>query len=332
MDVHKSESKGYASRHAEVQQYISKLKARNNKSLNLSKKIINISPESYKRSYIIAIPSYKRSDIIQTKTLAVLKKHNINPSRINIFVANEEEYKIYKEAIPSDLYNKIIIGELGLKNQRNFISNYYPEGVNIVQMDDDIEKIVELKQKTHSYNSKSTTLKSFNLNKIYNKTPKRNRRVKPIEHLDSFIKSAFKLCKLKSVYLWGVYPLPNPFFMTDKITTNLQFIVGPMWGMINRHKPELQLTMDEKENTQRTLQFYTLDGSVIRFNYIGIKTNYYKNKGGMQAESKDRRTEALKSVLDLHEQYPSLTRVKLSSKGRMPELHLVNLNEKVKTV
>ena len=75
--------------------------------------------------YIIAIPSYKRSDIIQTHTLAVLNKHNINPSHITIFVANQEESDIYTKAIPSSLYNTIVIGVLGLKNQRNFISDYY---------------------------------------------------------------------------------------------------------------------------------------------------------------------------------------------------------------
>ena len=41
------------------------------------------------KPYIIAIPSYKRSDIIQKKTLHLLQKHNISISRIYIFVAKK---------------------------------------------------------------------------------------------------------------------------------------------------------------------------------------------------------------------------------------------------
>ena len=55
-----------------------------------------------------------------------------------------EKYDLYKSKIPKTLYHKLVIGVKGLKNQRNYISNYYPEGTHIVQMDDDLEKIVQL--------------------------------------------------------------------------------------------------------------------------------------------------------------------------------------------
>jgi hypothetical protein len=38
----------------------------------------------------IAIPSYQRSDQLKGKTLRVLEKHNIDPSMVDIFVANDE--------------------------------------------------------------------------------------------------------------------------------------------------------------------------------------------------------------------------------------------------
>ena len=98
----------------------------------------------YEDNYIIAIPSYNRADTIQTKTLAVLQQNNINPIHIHIFVANKEQYDIYNKVIPEHLYGKIIIGLLGLKNQRNYINDYYQEGTHIVEMDDDISSIVQL--------------------------------------------------------------------------------------------------------------------------------------------------------------------------------------------
>ena len=256
-------------------------------------------PQQVFQDYAIAIPSYKRSDIIQTHTLAVLNRHNIKPEHITIFVANQEEYDIYINSVPKFLYNNIVIGLLGLKNQRNFITKYYPEGNNIVEMDDDIKNIMQLVVK------KDTT-----------KTTKKT--VKPIEDLDAFIRRAFEMCIESNIFLWGVYPLVNPHFMTYKITTDLRFIVGPMWGMINRHRKDLQLTVDEKENSERTLQFWVADGAVLRFNNVGIETKYYKNKGGMQSEGKDRKQEALKSVYYLNKMYPTLTKISLKKKnGKM---------------
>jgi len=107
------------------------------------------------------------------------------------------------------------------------------------------------------------------------------------------------------------------------MTTDLRFIVGPMWGIINRHRPELKLTIDEKENAERTLQHWVIDHAVLRFNNIGIETKYYKNKGGMQNEGKNRKTEALKSVYYLHKKYPQLTKIYLGKKSGVPEIKMI---------
>ena len=88
-------------------------------------------------TYVIAIPSYNRSEILINKTLKFLKDCEINPKLINIFVANDEEYKIYNSAIPKELYGKLIIGKKGIANQRKFISYYFPKGKNILSIDDD---------------------------------------------------------------------------------------------------------------------------------------------------------------------------------------------------
>jgi hypothetical protein len=271
--------------------------------------------------YIIAIPSYNRPELIQVKTLALLYKHNINSKLIYIFVSDREQYDLYKGKIPSHLYNKLIIGVKGLKNQRNYINNYYPEGYHIVEMDDDIDKIVQLiVRKT----TRKTIRKS--LQKNIKTVDKIHKTTKPIENLDQFIKDAFKRCVSNGIFLWGVYPLANPYFMTDTITNDLRFIVGPFWGMINRHREDLQLTIDEKENSERTLQNWVIDGTVLRFNNIGIETKYYKNKGGLQNNSKEpnyRQKEALKSAHYLHHKYPSLTKIHLSKKSGVPEIKLL---------
>lgn len=254
-------------------------------------------------NYTIAIPSYKRNILLEEKTLNILKKNKISSNKIYIFVANKTEYNKYTNTIPKNLYNKIIIGKKGLKNQRNFISSYFKEGQYIVQLDDDLEDILQMSLK--------------------NKSP----ILKQIINLDTFIKKAFKICLGKNAYIWGVYPLANAYFMNtskNKVSTDLKFIVGPMWGIINRHHKDLEITINEKEDTERTLKYYLNDGIVVRFNHITFKTKYYKNQGGMQSENKNRKEEAMKSAIYLTKKYPNHTKLDLSKKSGFPEVRLIN--------
>ncbi len=301
--------------------------------------------------YIIVIPSYNRVDIIQVKTLALLRRHGISSTKINIFVANQEEYDLYNKTINKQLYNKLIIGVIGLKNQRNFIMKYYPEGTHIVHMDDDLDNIVELvitkkNKSSRQQNHTNNITNNITNNKVFNKSSKSGKSsiksikssiksiksvksIKPITNLHKFIVKAFNICNDNKIFLWGVYPLANAYFMTPSTTTDLRFIVGPFWGIINRHKPELQLTINEKENSERTLQHWTYDKTVLRFNYIGIDTKYYTNKGGLQAEGKNRQAEALTSVHYLHNKYPTLTKIYLGKKSGMPELKFIKQKQKI---
>jgi hypothetical protein len=270
--------------------------------------------KSINDSYIIAIPSYNRPDLIQVKTLALLHRHEIPASKITIFVANQEQHDLYKKKIPEWLYGNLVVGVLGLRNQRNFIMDYYPEETHIVQMDDDLNKIMELIIQPRTSKRGSRTSR---------RSSRSTRQMRPIINLDEFIKNAFEICHDKGIFLWGVYPLANARFMTPKMTTDLRFIVGPFWGIINRQRPDLRITIDEKENAERTLQHYTIDGAVLRFNNVGIETRYYKNKGGMQDEGKDRKEEARKSVYYLHKKYPKLTKIYLGKKSGVPEIRML---------
>ena len=255
-------------------------------------------------NYVIAIPSYKRSESIGDKTLRVLTDNGISPKKIFIFVANKAEEKDYEKNVDRKLYNKLIVGVKGLRNQRNFITKYYPEGKEIVELDDDIEEISQL---------------------VLGKT-KEQSKLKIISDLDSFFKDAFKKCKEHGAHLWGVYPVYNAFFMSKKINNDLRFIVGPLWGKINRHSNKFKLHLNEKEDVERTLRNYDADKTVIRFNDIVIKTKYYKTPGGMQYEKKNRQKEAMKSAKYLIKEYPNYTTLWLGKKSGHPEVRLKDKN------
>jgi hypothetical protein len=61
------------------------------------------------KDYIICIPSYKRAQVCNNKTLTTLEKNNIPASKIYVYVANQEEYTLYKEKLDPKLYHQLIV-------------------------------------------------------------------------------------------------------------------------------------------------------------------------------------------------------------------------------
>lgn len=204
-----------------------------------------------------AIPSYSRVDILKSHTLNLLEYYKIPKKQIYIFVV-EEEYNVYLDALPD--YKNIIIGIKGLYKQRNFITNYFKEGQYLVNLDDDIKKINSLD----------------------------NTNLLQLDNFITFINKAFKLCKEYNAYIWGISQTNNPYFMRDSITFDFAFLVGHLWGNINRHSSNLQITMDIKEDYERCIKYWLKDKTLIKFNYVSADTIIYDTKGGLQIDYLDR--------------------------------------------
>lgn len=285
--------------------------------------LITQKPNTLIYPYVIAIPSYQRSKIIITKTLRTLFNYNISPDLITIFLANKGEYIIYSKSFkeykntepkPDVKYIKflnsisMVIGEKGLKNQRNYISNFYLDKQKIIQMDDDIEGVKML---------------------VVDKEDEKNRKkwsLIDVPNLHQLIIDTFKMSENVGAFLWGIYPIANPYFMSPKVTSVLKFIVGPMFGIINRKDGSLNISIDEKENVERTLKYFVKDGAVLRLNNVTVITKYYSNPGGMQADKnakKKRMLNAEKSAQYLHKKYPDLTKIFYRKKTKRPEIKLL---------
>jgi hypothetical protein len=249
--------------------------------------------------YIIAIPTYQRVKILKDRTIKLLEKHKISKNKIHLFVANQKE-KIEYETVLKDY--KIIVGEKGLKNQRNIIQNYFPANTNILQIDDDIKDLFVLR---------------FN----NNENKYKRKEMVSIPDLDKFIKFAFQHTRDNGYFLWGVYPIDNEYFMYDKISYDLRLIVGPFFGIINRHNNTLKNTIEEKEDVERTIKYYKKDNGVVRFNAVCVRTNYYKTPGGM-GTLESRIENANKSIEYLLKKYPEYVKVKAKKSG-MPDVKLI---------
>lgn len=215
-------------------------------------------------NYRIAIPSYKRAETLRNKTLSMLKAHNINPEKIDVFCANEEERDLYEKTLEKGTYNRIVVGVVGMMNIRNFIQDYYSEGTSVVCIDDDIKDVVKI--------SKNGA-----------------REYSAIENLENFFQYAFAVTAEAGAKYWGIYAAANPFFMKRSICCGLYYLIGSFWGMVVTHSKDLYVTMDDKEDFERSVRAYLKHGKVIRMNFVTVKSAYYTEKGGMQEERTEER-------------------------------------------
>ena len=244
-------------------------------------------------NYVVAIPTYNRSQVISNKTLHTLKEGGVPKSRIYIFVANKEQGEMYKEAVHSTLYNQIIIGKIGIANQRKFISNWFPEGQYIISIDDDVEEL-----------------------QILNKS---GEKLNKIKNITAFFQTAYNLLKQEKLYIWGIYPVRNAFFMKQTITTDLRFIIGVLFGYINRHNKKLEpsIKAESKEDYEQTILYYKMDGGVLRFNFITPKTKF-NSEGGL---GKDRQKMNSDAANYLKKTYPEIITI-FHRKNGMTEVKL----------
>ena len=203
--------------------------------------------------YKIAIPSYKRAVTIQNKTLKLLNEHNIDKNKITIFVADEEEKKIYNDSLHKEY--KIVVGVHTIGEQRNFIERYYNVGEKIMMFDDDLDGMFVK-----------------NKNKLI-----------PINDIENdFILKGFNECEKNKCNLFGLYAAANAYFMKHRIYKKLCYIPGGVFGVIINHDPFLKRVTNHGEDYEYSIRQYIKNKKLIRFDDITIKSKFFKEKGGLQ--------------------------------------------------
>ena len=248
--------------------------------------------------YSIVIPSYKRPEGCRDKTLVVLHHYKVPKEKIFVVVADKEQQKAYEAVLDPKTYGKILIGVPGLPEVRNWIFNHFPKGVPLVSCDDDISGFIE-----------------------YTSSTKRHER--PLRSLKEIIKRGFSECKKADCRFWGVYPSANGFFMKPTVSTDLKFCVGPFWGCFNpKSDVKIDIGQGEKEDYQRTIQFFQKDGAVVRLNFVAPKTAVYKTPGGLQFGNRLKREhQTIKKML---KRYPGWIKLNPTRKSKMPEIRLMD--------
>jgi hypothetical protein len=216
--------------------------------------------------YVVAIPSYKRQNELINKSLKTLKAGGVSANRIHIFVANNEERDIYEKEVPKELYGKIVVGVKGITAQRKFIVKYFPENKYIVSIDDDVEQIEKMDGPT---------------------------KLVKIKNVDKFFRDGYDALKKHGLYIWGIYPVRNPFFMKPKVSTDLKFIIGVLRGFINRHSKDLEPSegAETKEDYEQSILYFKKYGGVLRYNNVTTKTKF-NAPGGLGTDRHERNKSA----------------------------------------
>ena len=200
----------------------------------------------------------------------MLKQGKVSASVVHIFVANEEEKEAYEKAVPKELYFKIVVGVVGITNQRRFIVEYFKENQYVVSIDDDVERIEKMNGPT---------------------------KLVKISNVDQFFKTAYSDIVKKDLYIWGIYPVRNPFFMKPKVTTDFK----------------------EKEDYEQSILYFLKDGGVLRYNNITIKTKFHGEGGLGKVEGRFENNK--KAAEYLNKKYPDLVSV-FHRKNGMSEVRL----------
>jgi hypothetical protein len=142
-----------------------------------------------------------------------------------------------------------------------------------------------------------------------------------------FFQLAFHECQRVGAFMWGVYPVWNPYFRRDRpeITYSLSYIIAAFHGIINRpHLTAIRLVTSRqnpyKEDVERSILYFKHDGILVRFNRIGFKTKYYGTTGGL-GPFEDRLKPSEEAVRMLQQEYPDYGAI-VHRKSGMAEFRL----------
>lgn len=238
----------------------------------------------------VAIPSYKRADTLASKTLPELVRLGVEPGSITIFLSDESELDEYRAAVGPG--PALVAGALGVGPNRNFIHHYWAEGERVVSIDDDVKTIL-IKRNDQLLDP-----------------------IEPWEAAEAF-SDAFTVA---DDGLWGVHPVPNAYFQRFKLSQDLRYIAAGLYGFTTRADPALDVTLEDKEDFERSIKWYLADGRVTRLNWIGLKTAGYHGAGGMQVTRTPERVDW--SARELARRYPELAHLNLKKKSGWAEVRL----------
>lgn len=249
--------------------------------------------------YAIAIPSYKRAELLEQTTLEYLIASNVDMRRLSIFVSNEAERDEYKRRFGAKLVRWDGRDLTNVTEKFNAIHFAYEPGTQVFVMEDDIEGLV---MGGPGADGKPSNAKKDAL------------------ELDQIVRMGFE--RIANGGIWGIAPHSNGYFFTGKVSNTLRLVVAHAFGFIATRDPDLAVSQIAKSDYERTCRYFIKYGETWRLDMVGVKTDSYTQAGGMQADlAREQRLKAeTESCAYLVRRYPHLLKLNTKKKSLFPEL------------
>lgn len=257
-------------------------------------------------TYRVAINSAGRAETLATKTLPLLLDRGVALDRVTVYLPDMTDITEYAPHLPDAVMIEVaehdpldkrieIVGvePVGLGRARNHVIARSEPGDRVVFIDDDLTDVVRV-------TSKTTT--------------------EPVTDLDGYFRSMFRDAEAAASTLWGIYPVNNPYFGRPRHTYDLRYICGGLFGVTVTGRPSEFVTLDDKEDFERSVRHYLADGHVLRDEGVRIGTTGYAGAGGMQMSRTSERIDL--SARWLVETFPDLCSLNTAKKSGKTEVRL----------
>lgn len=253
--------------------------------------------------YEIAIPSYKRVDVLNKATLATLVRLGADLSRVTVWTANDEQRKVYEAGLKPKVRVRTALP--GVMAARQHYHSAYKVGTPILNLDDDV---YGLRQKDG------------------------DKLKEPDMTLDEIVKLAFRVCEKTGARIWGINPVTNGWFMRDEIRVGLWFICAIFYGSYAGDKEMLGERVTDPSTTsvedfEMSIKSYVAHGANVRLDYLTPTTKYFAAGGIKESLAErgiDRKEEHLRQCQTLEAAYPDYCAVRMKA-GDVPIVRLKNV-------
>ena len=247
-------------------------------------------------TYQVAIPSYKRPRWLAERTLNALISGKVPSKQITVFVHdNDPHLDAYVDIAESLGVNLKATPARGIIEQRQYIHDSYPDGTELVQVDDDVSGYSRLHEG----------------------------KLAPARSVDKLFSSSFTITKREGLTAWGLYPVNNHFFMKPGYSTDLKFLIYTTVGVIvKKGHPAVQNTVETKDDYEHSLRRWWWDGGVVRRNNFTAHAAVYKGEGGLSGSPVRTSNRTELAVVELERQWGDKVRRNQNRKSELPEILL----------
>tara|TARA_Y100001963_G_C6792847_1_gene456657 strand:- start:2127 stop:2882 length:756 start_codon:yes stop_codon:yes gene_type:complete len=243
--------------------------------------------------YKIAIPSYKRHEIIEKYCFTHLKEAKIDFSKIYIFLECPDDMEKYAKFEKQYSLKLVFTKANNINEKRNFIRDYFEHDDYIVSIDDTFNGITRL------VNSK--TLEKFT-------------------RIDDLCKDAYGQMVRNETKLFAINIVSNPFFMKNKISTKNGAMSAKFYGFINDKNEFLKPVAPTGlvEDIELAVRHYIKFGKIVRYmNLTFTDVKYFKIDGGIQARltKEERKEQNRLGNIELCKMFPKYVSLKKNGFG-----------------